>query len=133
MKLVLFMTAAAAAFVVQPAMAQNICPAESSIAIIRLSKLTPAGTMPGARKAAADHAAWYIAHGYADDRIIFAPTLSYDKATDKVSLTPDQFYTFHTKATDVPKDKHDAGWAAYVAEYDKNSTIVSTSLACMPD
>ena len=58
MKLMIFMAAAAGACAVQPAMAQNVCPAGSSLAVIRLSKLVPAGTMDGARKAAADHAAW---------------------------------------------------------------------------
>jgi hypothetical protein len=133
MKLILLAAAAAAAFVALPATAQTVCPAGSSVAIIRLSKLTPGGTMEGARQAAADHAKWYGSHGYAGDKIVFAPALSYDRASDKASLAPDQFYTFHIKATDVPNDKHDAAWASYVAEYNKNSTIVSTGLACMPD
>jgi triacylglycerol esterase/lipase EstA (alpha/beta hydrolase family) len=118
--------------IAQPALAQSACPAGSSIAIVRLSQLVPAGSMDGARKAATDHEQWYASHGYAADKILFAPVLSFDRATKKASAS-NQFYTIHLKSTDVPMTRHDAAWTAYVAEYDQNSKIVSTNVACMPD
>ena len=39
--------------------------------------------------------------------------------------------TVHLKAVNVPQDRKDAAWAAYVAEYDKNSEIVRTDLLCV--
>lgn len=59
-----FVAALAVAAVAQPAPAQNLCPKDTSPAVIRLSKLKPGGTMDGVREAVADHAAWYKSHGY---------------------------------------------------------------------
>jgi hypothetical protein len=131
----IFVVALAVAAVAQPALAQNLCPNDTSPAVIRLSKLKPGGTMDGVRKAVADHAAWYKSHGYAADRIFLAPAIV--PVADKpgsFELAPDQYYTVHLKAVNVTKDKQDAAWAAYVAEYNQNSEIVHTDVLCVnPD
>lgn len=131
----LIVAAAAVAMVsaAAPAAAQSACPAGSSVAVMRLSKLVPGGSMDGVRQAIADHTKWYAGHGFARDKFMLAPVLLYDPATTKTSTAPDQFYTIHRYASNVGQDKHDAAWDAYVAEYGKNSTIVTTTLICMPD
>lgn len=87
--------------------------------------------MAGFSKAVADHAKWYADHGYAD-QIVAAPVLAYDKASDSLAQVPDQIMTFHNHSVSVPKDKHDAAWDSYVAEYRANSTIATETLVCMP-
>jgi hypothetical protein len=101
------------------------------LTIVRTSKLTPSGTLAGLAKAVSDHQNWYRVHGY-PDRIVLAPVLVFDKASNDLVASPDQVMTFHLKAQQVPKDKHDAAWDAYVAEYRANSTITSETLVCYP-
>ena len=107
-----------------------LCPS-GNIAVIRISKITPAGSMAGFRKALADHAKWYADHGYGEDVISAAPILLFDAATNGVSKSPDTIMTFHTHAHDVPMDKHDKAWDAYVAEYRANSNIQTETMVCM--
>ncbi len=45
-------------------------------------------------------------------------------------VSPNQAMTFHFADSQVPNSAHDAGWAAFVAEYSANSTIVSTTFVC---
>jgi hypothetical protein len=61
-----------------------------------------------------------------------ASVLTYDKASNALVKSPDQVMTFHNHATSVPKEKHDAAWDAYVAEYKANSEISSETIVCMP-
>jgi len=112
-----------------PAFAADVC-SSGNVSIVRVSKLLPNGTLAGFSKAVADHAQWYASHGY-KDKIISAPVLVYDKTTNALVQSPDQIMTFHNHAGSVPKDKHDAAWDAYVAEYRANSTITSETIVCM--
>ena len=107
------------------------CPS-GNIAIIRISTITPKGTIAGFEKAAADHAKWYASHGYKEDQVVAAPVLLFDAATSKLSKSPDTVISFHYHSHDVPQDKHDKAWDSYVAEYNANSEIKSTTLVCMP-
>ena len=107
------------------------CPS-GNLAIIRISTITPKGTIAGFEKAAADHAKWYASHGYKEDQVIAAPVVLFDAATSKLSKSPDTVITFHYHSHDVPQDKHDKAWDDYVAEYNVNSQIKSTTLVCMP-
>jgi hypothetical protein len=54
-----------------------------------------------------------------------------DPTTHMPALKPGEYVTIHSNSTDVPKDKHDAGWAAYVAAYEANSSITDTAIVCM--
>lgn len=115
----------------QAADAPAACPS-GNLAIIRISTITPKGTLAGFQKAAADHAKWYTSHGYSEDQIVAAPVLLFDAATSKLNKSPDTVITFHYHSHDVPQDKHDKAWDSYVAEYNANSEIKSTTLVCMP-
>jgi hypothetical protein len=116
---------------VAPAAAQNVCPS-GDVSIVRINKLTATGTMAGFEKAVADHKKWYADHGYAKDQIIAAPVLIYDRTTGMMKKSPDMILSFHNHSTDVPKEKQDAAWTAYVAEYRANTDIVTETAACMP-
>lgn len=122
---------AMAALASNAASAQGNPCATGSPAIVRMSELTPTGSVAGFNKAVADHARWYADHGY-KDRIFSAPVLQFDPQTKQLSISPSQFMTFHLGSMLVPDIKHDAAWDAYVAEYSANSKITSTTLVCYP-
>jgi hypothetical protein len=122
------MIAAAAAI---PASAADLCPS-GDVAKIRISKVTPSGSMAGIAKAVADHGKWYADHGFTEDRMIFAPILVYDAANKTMTVAADQVMTIHTHAHEVPKDRRDAAWDAYVAEYRANSEVASETVVCLP-
>jgi hypothetical protein len=107
------------------------CPS-GNVAIIRIRTIAPKGPIAGFEKAAADHAKWYASHGYNEDRIVAAPVLLFDAATSKLRKSPDTVISFHYHSHDVPNEKHDKAWDAYVAEYNANSEIKSTTLVCIP-
>jgi hypothetical protein len=60
-----------------------------------------------------------------------ATVLTCDKATSSVAPSPGMVMTLHLHATDVPTAKHYAAWAAYVADYNASSDLVSTTIACV--
>ena len=95
---------------------------------IRVSKIKPGGSMAGFRDAVAAHTRWYRAHGYRIDQRI-AQVMTSGKGQMQVS--PDEVMTLATSA-DVPRDKRDAGWTAFVAKYQANSTIEREMVVCMP-
>jgi hypothetical protein len=115
-----------------PALAQtaNPCPTGSP-AIVRTSKIKPGGSIAGFQKAVADHARWYASHGYTEDSFSSGRVLTMNPVTRAIAPTPDMMLTLHTKAVDVPAAKHDAAWNAYVAEYNANADIVSTTYVCL--
>lgn len=127
----LVLGATTVADVAMAATAADLCP-NGDIAKIRLSKVTPTGSMAGIEKAVADHAKWYADHGFTEDRIIIAPVLVYDAANKTMRVAADQVMTLHMHSHEVPKDKHDAAWDAYVAEYKANSDVASETVVCLP-
>jgi hypothetical protein len=93
-----------------------------------VSKIKPGGSMAGFRDAVAAHTRWYQSHHFAIRQRI-APVM---KSTDgKMRASSDEVLTIATSA-DVPRDKRDAGWAAFVAKYRANSTIERETVVCMP-
>ncbi|MDT7933489.1 MAG: hypothetical protein RQ833_02640 [Sphingomonadaceae bacterium] len=127
MKMVL--TALAFAGAATSAQAENACPS-GNVAVVRISSIKPTGSMAGFREAATEHAKWYKSHGYKDEFTI-APLLIYDQATNSLKAVPNKVMTIHARSSQVPSDKQDAGWAAYVAKYQANSEIETTTLVCL--
>lgn len=115
-----------------PALAASDPCSSGHTAIVRVSELTATGSIAGFNKAVDDHAKWYASHGY-KDKIFAAPIMTYDSAKNTLTPSPKQIMTFHLNSVEVPKDKHDAAWDAYVAEYRANSNIKSTTFVCYPD
>ena len=128
-----FMLAAAAAIVLpnaagaQQRSANTTC-AQGELTRIRLSKIKPGGSMAGFRDAVAAHTRWYQAHGYRIEQRI-APVLV--SAKGKMSASPDEVMTFSTSDS-VTREKHDAGWDAFVAKYRANSEIEKETIVCLP-
>jgi hypothetical protein len=93
-------------------------------AVVRLSKLSPTGTLAGLQKAVSDHQAWYANHG-AKTKVIFAP-VSASNSGEFISITIDA----QAGADRPPADE---AWDAFVKEYDDNTVIEWTGLTCLTD
>ena len=123
--------AAAAALVVPTVATAEPKPAtdcsQGELTRIRLSKIKPNGSMAGFRDAVAAHTRWYKAHGYRIEQRI-APVVRFAKA--KAGSAPQEVMTFAT-SDDVPREKHDAAWEAFVAKYRANSDIERETIVCM--
>src|SRR5438034_10749585 len=103
------------------AMAQGLCPNGGEVAVVRLSKLKPSGSMAGFEKAVAAHARWYASHGYRQDRLVTAPVVAFDRKAKRNTVVKDQILTIHYNAQTVPQTKRDKAWDDYVALYKANS------------
>jgi hypothetical protein len=101
------------------------------IEIFRLSTITPKGTMAGFLKAAADHEAWFKAHGYAGDTFGVARTIEYDKTSKTFKFSEKDVVTVHINPSQVPTDKQDEGYKAFVKEYRDNSDITTERFLCV--
>lgn len=113
-----------------PAQAADLCPG-GQLAVIRVSKITPTGSMAGFREAARDHANWYRAKGLPVTQFT-APVMVYSaKAKAQVASTQ-EIMTVRLGKADVPRGNQDAGWAAFVAKYKANAIIVSETRTCFP-
>ena len=113
-----------------PLLAQaNACPGGQP-ATVRVSRIIPTGSMAGFSEAARDHAAWYKSHGIATTQFV-APVLAYNPSTKSLMQSKTDVMTVRVGAPDST-EKHDAAWAAFVAKYRSNSTIVSETRACFP-
>ena len=119
-----------AALTAWPAVAADLCPGGQP-ATLRVSKITPTGSMAGFREAARDHANWYRAKGLPVTQFT-APVMVYStKAKTQVASTQ-EIMTVRLGSADVPRGKQDAGWAAFVAKYKANATIVTETRTCFP-
>ena len=95
---------------------------------IRLSKIKSGGSLAGFRSAVAAHNRWYQAHGFRIEQRI-APVVN--SAKGRFRAASDEVMTFVT-SDDVPREKHDAGWQAFVALYRANSQIEKETIVCLP-
>lgn len=122
----------AAALLALPALAHadDACPS-GDYTVIRNSQIKPTGSVAGFAKAIADHKAWYKSHGYPNDAFYWGQVMKMDPATHQPKAVAGEYVTVHAASSDVPKEKHDAAWDAYVAEYAANSTITATTVLCM--
>jgi len=101
--------------------------AQGELTRIRLSKIKPGGSMAGFRDAVTAHTRWYKAHGYRIEQRI-APVVQFSKG--KAGASSHEVMTFAT-SDDVPREKHDAAWQAFVAKYRANSEIERETIVCM--
>ncbi|HZV10053.1 MAG TPA: hypothetical protein VFF94_09865, partial [Novosphingobium sp.] len=108
---------------------QPVCAAADTV-IYRVSELKPGGSLAGFAKAVADHIKWYADHGYTADVFSWGQVVDYDQASHTGKLSPTRVFTLHQHAAGVPHAQQDAGWAAFVSEYDANSNMVSMQLLC---
>jgi hypothetical protein len=104
-----------------------LCPA-GDITRVRVSKLKPGATMADFEAAVAAHVAWYKERGYKIEQIVAPVFTSVD---GKPAIAKDEVMTFAT-GDNVPRDKQDDGWAAFVAKYRAVSDITTDRIICMP-
>jgi hypothetical protein len=125
-----FVLFVAMALVAGQASAAALCPGGQP-AVMRVSKITPTGSMAGFREAARDHANWYRAKGLPVTQFT-APIMVYSAKAKGQVPSDRQIMTVRLGSADVPRGKQDAGWAAFVAKYKANATIVSETRTCWP-
>jgi hypothetical protein len=136
MRLAATLLALAAMSLPGAAVAQNAASSgpsfDGTLAIIRLSEITPEGSVDKFKAAVAAHQAWYASHGYKD--IIFeSPVLVPDPATKKFVVSDKETLTYHYYGpTTQAEPTHDASWDAYVQLYRGTSSIKDTYLTCIP-
>lgn len=99
--------------------------------IVRLSEITPTGSMDKFMAAVAAHQAWYKSHGLSDV-IVAARVLQRDPQTHAFSYSDKQVLTFHYEKAGGPPPTHDADWDAYVKMYNETSSIKETTVVCVP-
>lgn len=81
-------------------------------------------------KAARDHLGWYRSHGMTQNQLLVGPVLVRG-ADGSWSNSPTERVSVHTNAPGVPREKRDAAWDAYVAEYRDTSDITTEKFACL--
>lgn len=81
-------------------------------------------------KAAKDHIGWYRSKGYKDNKLMVGPVLVRN-ADGSWSNSPNERVSAHMNPPGVPRDKQDAGWAAYVQEYRDTSDVTVEKFACL--
>jgi hypothetical protein len=114
-----------------PAGAMPAC--DGAMAIVRLSEITPGGSMDKFMAAVAAHQAWYTSHGFPDDLIYVTHVIVRDPATKSYSYSDKQILTYHfMPKTNAAEPKHDDAWDAYVKLYQATSTIKEGYLTCVP-
>lgn len=114
-----------------PAAAQQAdCPG-GDLTTVRTSVIKPGGTVEGLRQAMAAHAKWYADHGYTADQFAFGQVVAYDRTLKRRAPVAGKYVTLHWRSSEVPRDKRDAAWNAYVALYAANSRIAGTTVVCM--
>lgn len=138
----LFALAALCALPVPATYAQNATAATQSASeapacegaynILRVSEITPGGSIEKFMAAVAAHQAWYKSHGYSD--IVFAARIAErDPQTHAWGLSDKLVMTYHYSKGPGPNSDHDAAWDAYVKMYNETSTIKESHLNCVPE
>lgn len=97
---------------------------------VRVNSLKGADKGAAYDKAARDHLGWYRSHGYKDNKLMVGPVVVRN-ADGSWSNSPTERVSVHTNAPGVPRDKRDAGWDAYVAQYRDTSDIAAEKYACL--
>jgi hypothetical protein len=133
--LTLFSTIFAAAGAAQTAPAAQspkpVC--DGNFATVRISAITPAGSIEGFMKAVAAHKEWYRSHGQPGHEIFASRILVRDETTRAQSYSEKEVMTYHIQpASDQPEPKHDEAYDAFVKLYRENSDIKQQYNICMP-
>jgi hypothetical protein len=106
---------------------------DGNIATVRVSAITPNGSIEGFMKAVAGHKEWYRSHGQPDHEIFAARILIRDEKTRMQSYSEKEVMTYHIHpASNQPEPPHDAAYDGFVKLYRDNSDIKQQYNVCMP-
>src|SRR6202162_1982572 len=92
-------------------------------ATVRISEITPNGTVKGFMDAVAAHKAWVVSHGLSKDEIVTVPVIVRDETTHARSYSGKQFWSIHIHGSNEPDPQHDEAYDALVKMYRDNSDI----------
>lgn len=106
---------------------------EGRRATVRISEITPNGTVKGFMDAVAAHKAWVFSHGMTKDEIVTVPVIVRDEKTHARTYSDKQFWSIHIHGSNGPEPKHDEAYDAFVKMYRDNSDIKSAYDICVPD
>jgi hypothetical protein len=112
------------------AQAAELCPG-GQLAVMRVSKILPKGSMAGFRDAARDHANWYRAKKLPVTQFT-VPVLVYSAKAKAQVASDREIMTVRIGSADLPRGSRDAAWDAFVAKYKANATIVRKTRTCWP-
>jgi hypothetical protein len=117
-----------------PTAPQNPRPAcDGNFATVRLSAITPAGTVEGFMKAVAAHKEWYRSHGLGDHAIFATRIVVRDEKTKAQSYSEKEVMTYHIQPVNgKPEPAHDAAYDAFVKLFRDNSDIKQQYTVCIP-
>ena len=108
-------------------------PCDGDIANVRLTEISPTGTMEGYLKAVAGQKAWYRAHGFKDNEIFVSRIMVMDPATKSLKYSNTQVLAFHIRPPYMPGSTgHDPAWDAFHQQYRENSDLKQSFNVCMP-
>jgi hypothetical protein len=101
-------------------------------ATVRISEITPSGSVKGFMDAVAAHKAWVFSHGMTKDEIITVPMIVRDDKTRARSYSDGQFWSIHIHGSNEPDPKHDEAYDSFVKMYRDNSDIKAAYDICLP-
>lgn len=102
-------------------------------ATVRISEITPNGSVKGFMDAVAAHQAWVRSHGLTKDEIITVPVIVRDDKTHARSYSDKQFWSIHIHGSNEPDPKHDEAYETFVKMYRDNSDLKSAYDICLPN
>lgn len=102
-------------------------------ATVRISDITPNGTVKGFMDAVAAHKAWLASHGMTRDEVTTVPVIVRDEKTHARSYSDKEFWSIHIHGSSGPEPKHDQVYDAFVKMYRDNSEIKASYDICLPD
>jgi hypothetical protein len=105
---------------------------EGRRATVRVSDITPGGSVKGFMDAVAAHKAWLLSHGLKKDEITTVPVIDRDDKTQVRSYSDKQFWSIHIHGSNEAGPKHDEAYDAFVKMYRDNSEIKSAYDICLP-
>jgi hypothetical protein len=106
---------------------------DGRLATVRISEITPGGSVKGFRDAVAAHKAWVFSRGLTKDEITTVPVIVRDDKTHVRSYSDKQFWSIHIHGSNEPDPKHDETYDAFVKMYRDNSDIKSAFDICLPN
>jgi len=99
---------------------------------VRISEITPTGSVEKFMAAAAANQAWYTSHGFKKNQIVVAQISVQDPTTKAWRFSDKKFITYHINPP-TSGVVRDAAWDAYVKLYNDTSKIVESYNTCMPE
>ncbi len=111
--------------------ANDLC-AGGTMMTLRISKITPNGTMAGFLEAVKEQNAWYKSHGFTENHQDVARIIDLDPTTRAPAVSQTEAMTLHWSPPGMgASGQKDEAWDAFVAKFRANSTIETEKHVCV--